>query len=174
MTSRQTPSQTVGPFFAPALVPAPSNRYQPLLGASARSGVADMAVDMIGCVRDGAGEVIADALIEAVPVVSGASEPDNSIARVDTASGEFRFTAAKTSGAEAPAIDVLLFMRGLLRHLYTRIYFADEAERNARDPFLSSVPERLRERLLAVREREGVYRFDIHMQGERETPFIER
>jgi protocatechuate 3,4-dioxygenase, alpha subunit len=67
-------------------------------------------------------------------------------------------------------------MRGLLTHAYTRIYFADEAEANASDPVLNSVPEERRATLLAEPTETPaglVYCFDIHMQGERETVFFD-
>src|SRR3546814_10862572 len=83
----------------------------------------------------------------------------------------FVFDTLKPGAAddsEAPHINVIVFMRGLLSHLYTRVYFADEEAANARDSVLLSVPAERRETLIAAREqRDGVavYRFDIHMQG---------
>jgi protocatechuate 3,4-dioxygenase, alpha subunit len=77
---------------------------------------------------------------------------------------------------QAPHINVIVMMRGLLSHAYTRIYFSDEAEANARDPVLASVPEKRRQTLIAERVEtpSGVaYRFDIHMQGEEETVFFD-
>ena len=67
-------------------------------------------------------------------------------------------------------------MRGMLLHAYTRLYFSDEEDANAADPVLSSVPEDRRETLIAHRDVDlpgRVYRFDIHMQGERETVFFD-
>ena len=72
---------------------------------------------------------------------------------------------------QAPHIDVLLFARGLLQRLVTRIYFADEPERNAGDPVLSRVPADRRATLLAEPTDDG-YRFDIRIQGEHETIFF--
>ena len=66
--------------------------------------------------------------------------------------------------------------RGLLSHAYTRIYFADETEANARDPVLAAVPEERRPTLLARPDENApgkTYRFDIFMQGERETVFFD-
>jgi protocatechuate 3,4-dioxygenase alpha subunit len=77
---------------------------------------------------------------------------------------------------QAPHIAVALFARGLLKQLYTRIYFADETA-NDTDPVLSSITDPARRRtLLALRDnRSGspTYRFDIVLQGERETAFFE-
>jgi protocatechuate 3,4-dioxygenase alpha subunit len=61
--------------------------------------------------------------------------------------------------------------RGLLRHQLTRIYFPDEADANAGDPVLSSLDEPDRARLVAERD-DGGLRFDIHLQGDRETIFF--
>ena len=65
-----------------------------------------------------------------------------------------------------------MFARGLLRHQLTRVYFPDEAEANAADPVLSSLDEADRATLVAEQE-DGALRFDIRMQGERETVFFE-
>jgi protocatechuate 3,4-dioxygenase alpha subunit len=77
---------------------------------------------------------------------------------------------------QAPHIAVALFARGLLKQLYTRIYFADEAA-NAGDPVLSSIDDpAVRQTLIATRrEAPGppTYRFDVILQGERETAFFE-
>ena len=72
----------------------------------------------------------------------------------------------------APHLNVVVFMRGLLSHAYTRIYFSDEAEANETDPVLAEVPAERRRTLIAEREETGegvLYRFDIHMQGDHET-----
>jgi len=77
---------------------------------------------------------------------------------------------------QAPHLSLIVFMRGGLNHLYTRVYFDDEALANSADPVLSSVPEERRSTLVARREDSAdgtVYRFDIHMQGPRETVFFE-
>ena len=68
---------------------------------------------------------------------------------------------------------VSVFARGLLKRLVTRIYFPDEAESNARDPLLSSIEDaRLRQTLVASDEG-GTLRFDIHLQGDDQTAFLE-
>jgi protocatechuate 3,4-dioxygenase alpha subunit len=77
-------------------------------------------------------------------------------------------------GTQAPHVNVIVFMRGLLLHAYTRIYFSDEAEANARDPVLSSVPAERRKTLVAIKDdASAVYRLDIHMQGPDETVFFD-
>jgi protocatechuate 3,4-dioxygenase alpha subunit len=73
---------------------------------------------------------------------------------------------------QAPHVDVSLFARGLLDRVVTRIYFGDEAEANAQDPVLRSVPEDRRATLIAAPDGDGGYRFDIRLQGEGETVFF--
>src|SRR5436190_956942 len=68
---------------------------------------------------------------------------------------------------QAPHICVAVFARGLLNHVYTRLYFADDPA-TADDPLLALVPAERRTTLLAVREQDAdpaVYRFDIVLQG---------
>ena len=80
------------------------------------------------------------------------------------------------SGGHAPFLTLVVFMRGLLTHIYTRLYFSDEAAANAADPTLATVPAERRRTLVAQRADSGqgpVYRFDIHMQGDDETVFFD-
>jgi protocatechuate 3,4-dioxygenase alpha subunit len=65
-----------------------------------------------------------------------------------------------------------VFARGLLRRLFTRLYFEDEAA-NGSDPILALVPQDARETLIARRNGASTYRFDIRLQGEGETVFFE-
>ena len=66
-----------------------------------------------------------------------------------------------------------MLARGLLRHLNTRIYFPDELEANAADPLLASIKgDALRQTLIAL-PGDGVLTFDIHLQGERQTAFLD-
>ena len=77
-------------------------------------------------------------------------------------------------GIEAPHLDVSVFARGLLDRVVTRIYFPDEPTANADDPVLCAIPEPSRRAtLIAVPEPEGQLRFDIRLQGERETVFFD-
>ena len=72
---------------------------------------------------------------------------------------------------EASRFDAYVFARGLLKHQLTRIYFPDEERANAADPVLSSLEEEERATLVAEHE-DGGLRFDIRMQGERQTVFF--
>ena len=85
----------------------------------------------------------------------------------------FSFVIAKPAaqGREAPHLDLYVFARGLLKHQLTRMYFPDEPEANASDPVLSLLPEADRALLVAEQE-DGAVRFDIRMQGERQTVFF--
>ncbi len=85
------------------------------------------------------------------------------------ANGVYRFRTIKPGGCEgrAPHINFLLLYSGLMRQLQTTMFFSAAA-----DPVLDAVPAALRPRLVA--QREGtVYRFDIRLRGEGETPFFD-
>jgi protocatechuate 3,4-dioxygenase alpha subunit len=185
-----TPSQTVGPFFHLGL---------------ARAEWADLSADnpageriaVEGRVIDGDGAPVPDAMIELWQANAAGryNHPDDrqddkpidphfrGFGRVATdAEGRFRVVTVKPgpvpgrgNALQAPHINIALFARGLLKHLYTRIYFADEAA-NASDPLLASIEDdSARRSLLARREGDGsaVYRFDIVLQGDNETAFLD-
>lgn len=191
----QTPSQTVGPFFAYGL--APQQYGHPMksvaTGDIVDETVAGERIRIVGQVLDGEGAPIADALVEiwqadaqgryAHPADRrGANTGFRGFGRQGTGTdphNRFIFDTVKpgaVDGEQAPHISVIVFMRGLLSHAYTRLYFADETQANARDPVLASVPQERRATLIAERQ-EGaagaVYRFDIRMQGEAETVFFD-
>ena len=93
--------------------------------------------------------------------------------------GRYRFTSIKpgrvpgASGAlQAPHISVMLFARGLLRHLNTRMYFPDDAA-NADDPVLRLVPDDRRRTLIAARRADGTLEWNVVLQGRDETVFFE-
>jgi protocatechuate 3,4-dioxygenase alpha subunit len=83
------------------------------------------------------------------------------------------------SGArmQAPHICVAVLARGLLNHLFTRLYFADEVA-NSGDPILNCVPKERRDTLMARpmagKVAEGIteYNFDVVLQGANETVFF--
>lgn len=195
MSLKQTPSQTVGPFFAFGLT---AEQYRYPFNAIAGSEVADPTVagehiEIVGRVIDGAGEAINDAMIEIWQADSegryahpsdprGSNQLFRGFGRCGTGTmqdSRFMFRTVKpgsVDGKQAPHVNVIVFMRGMLSHAYTRIYFPDEAEANSRDPILNSVPKDRRATLIAKREDTPampLYRFDIHMQGDEETVFFE-
>ncbi|VVD70908.1 protocatechuate 3,4-dioxygenase [Pandoraea horticolens] len=191
---QQTPSQTVGPYFAYGLSPEQyrydfKSAFTPVVALDRAEGEA---IRLIGQVVDGEGNPINDALIEVVQAdahgryVQNADEIERTgfagTGRCGTgtdAENRFVFETIKPGSSapgEAPRIDVILTMRGLLNHLFTRIYFDDEAAANALDPVLQQVPAERRHTLIARREVSGgrvSYRFDIRMQGDEETVFLD-
>ena len=83
-----------------------------------------------------------------------------------------RSRSRRRGRAEAPHLDVFVFARGLLQHQLTRIYFPDEPEANAADPVLRRrSPKPIARRSSRIGEDDGL-RFDIHLQGARETVFF--
>ncbi|HVA73229.1 MAG TPA: hypothetical protein VNF71_01515 [Acidimicrobiales bacterium] len=157
--SQTTPSQTIGPFFSFGL----EWMAAPDLVDPASPG----AIELVGTVYDGAGAGVPDAVVEIwQPPLFGRA--------LTGADGSFRFTTVKPApGAkgDAPHVDVSLFARGLLQRVVTRIYFPDEETANASDPVLAEVPEDRRATLVAV-SKDGCLRFDLHLQGPRETVFF--
>lgn len=168
MTEFLTPSQTVGPFLHIGL-PWPD-------GPNAVADDTPGALTITGSVIDGAGQPLADALVETWQ--SGA-EGRGGFARCPTDEhGEYRVVTVvppaipgRDGDIEAPHIDVSVFSRGLLDRLVTRIYFPDRAE-NATDPVLSSIDADRRDTLIATAT-DGGFRFDIRLQGDGETVFFD-
>ncbi|RYE65425.1 MAG: protocatechuate 3,4-dioxygenase subunit alpha, partial [Rhizobiaceae bacterium] len=57
--------------------------------------------------------------------------------------------------------------------LQTRMYFSDEETANAEDPVLARIEHRVRVPTL-IGQRDGdTVRFDIHLQGDKETIFFD-
>ncbi len=190
----QTPSQTVGPYFAYGLT-ATQYGYafdQPFDATLALDNATGERIRLEGRVIDGDGIPIFDALVEISQpdgegrypqTVDEASEIGfRAFGRCGTgtdAHKRFVFHTVKPGAeapGEAPHVNAIITMRGMLLHAFTRIYFSDEAEANAKDAVLQSVPALRRETLVAQRHEQGgagVYRFDIHMQGAKETVFFD-
>jgi len=189
----QTPSQTVGPYFAYGLTPRQyfydhGSAYTPVL---AQPQAAGEHITVTGRVFDGKGQPVNDAMIEIAQLDAQGREVTSAeqakergftgFGRCGTGTDaqlRFAFTTVKPGAAagEAPHIDVIVFMRGMLSHAFTRLYFDDEAAANAQDAVLQSVPADRRATLVARRDVQPggvVYHFDIHMQGERETVFFD-
>jgi protocatechuate 3,4-dioxygenase alpha subunit len=189
MTERGiTPSQTVGPFFAFALTP-PRGATPALIGNDL---VTDDAIGepvrIEGRVLDGAGQPVPDAMIE-IWQADGAGRYPGTDPQAKTrfrgfgrsgtdAAGAFSFATVKPGpvGGAAPHVNVGVLGRGLLKRLFTRIYFDGEAA-NAGDPVLKLVAADRRATLIARRfdstEDLPLYTFDIRLQGEGETVFFE-
>ncbi|MES2532817.1 MAG: protocatechuate 3,4-dioxygenase subunit alpha [Pseudomonadota bacterium] len=190
----QTPSQTVGPYFAYGLT-ATQYGYdfnQPFDAVVALDGASGERIRLEGRVIDGDGKPVNDAMVEISQVDGEGRYPasvENAAAigfrgfgRVGTgtdAQNRYVFQTVKPAAeapGEAPHINVIVLMRGLLLHTFTRVYFSDEAAANAEDAVMQSVPEARRQTLVAERIEVGgavSYRFDIHMQGAQETVFFD-
>lgn len=174
MTLLQTPSQTVGPFFAYGLTPEQySYDFKEIAnGNMLKSDSTEGIITIKGQVLDGHGQVIPDAMIEfwqndnqTFGRFGTGTEKDNNFV--------FQTIKPKSINGQAPFITVMVLMRGLLVHAYTRLYFSDEIEANQHDEVLNSVPENRRNTLIAQKTNHSNYRFDIKMQGEGETVFFD-
>jgi protocatechuate 3,4-dioxygenase alpha subunit len=184
-----TPSHTVGPFYGYALPFHGGEEIAPL-------GHPDT-ITVHGYVLDGEGEPLPDALVElwgprpdgTVPRVDGSIRRDPATGgylgrngveftgwgRIQTdADGHWyaRTLRPGARGQSAPYLSVCVFARGLLVHLFTRVYLPDDAAALAADPLLTRVGDR-RDTLIAAEEGPATYRFDIRLQGEGETVFLE-
>jgi len=179
-----TPGQTVGPFYGYAL---PYDGDSELVPA----GRAD-AIRLHGTVTDGAGAPVPDALLEiwqadadgAVAARPGSLRRDGwtftgwgRCATLDD--GSFSFSTVlpgRTGAGRAPYVAVTVFARGLLDRLLTRAYLpADDAEAASlltADPLLSSLSAERARTLVATPEPTG-FRFDVRLQGDDETVFLQ-
>ena len=190
----QSPSQTVGPYFAQGLLREGDQVFTNVLISENTEGER---IRIEGCVFDAEGRPIEDAMIEIWQANSHGrynhplDEQDKPLdpefmgqGRASTdIKGNYRFETIKPGSvpgpddnAQAPHINVIVFARGMLSHAFTRIYFEDEAT-NQNDPVLMSIEDEAhRNTLIATREEaDGVvtFRFDIHFQGENETAFFD-
>jgi protocatechuate 3,4-dioxygenase, alpha subunit len=178
-----TPSQTVGPFFHYALPYDPGPRLVP--------DDAPGAVRLSGVVLDGDGAPVPDALVEiwqAGPDGKFCEQPGvydeptafRGFGRCETgADGGYHFLTLRPVGVptldgtpQAPHIAMSVFARGMLRRVVTRVYFDDEPEANAADPLLQDLPADRVATLVAARA-DGGYRFDVRIQGDQETVFLD-
>jgi protocatechuate 3,4-dioxygenase alpha subunit len=203
--SEITPSQTVGPFFAYGLTPKGRNKWDPNGTYSWKETAGDdlitpdatgQKIHIEGCISDGDGLPINDAMLEIWQADSQgrylhargqAPRPNAKFTGFGRSAtdrqGMFGFDTIKPGpviGADgkpqAPHIVFCIFSRGMLRQVYTRLYFSDEAAANAADPILALVPADRRNTLVAHKQPgEGVpmYRFDIRVQGDNETVFFD-
>ena len=154
-----------------------------------------------GAVFDGTGAPLTDVLIEVWQANAAGIYPSPGDPRCgeveesfrgwgravpDFATGRFAFDTIKPGAVPgpgerpmAPHLTLWLVARGINVGLHTRMYFSDEAEANAADPVLARIEQaHRRETLIARREEDEddhavTYRFDIHLQGERETVFLD-
>jgi protocatechuate 3,4-dioxygenase alpha subunit len=191
-----TPSQTVGPYFKYGLTPngeyAWNDAFTNNLVTSDTSGER---IRVEGKVFDGDGAVVPDCMLEIwqADAQGRFSDPQDKRALPNSsfrgfgrcgtdAKGGYFFDTIKPGivldpdgKPQAPHLLLAVFARGMLLHLYTRIYFDGEAA-NASDPVLALVPPDRRSTLIAARNGgagNAVYSLDIHLQGDNETVFFE-
>ena len=200
---KETPSQTAGPYVHIGLIPRQAGfdifRHD-FSNVLAVEGAAGERIRIEGRVLDGTGAPLRDALLE-IWQANAAGRYDHPAdtqdkpldeafhgwgrAGSDFETGLWWFETVKPGRvvgrhghmAMAPHVNFWIVARGINVGLHTRMYFADEAEANAEDPVLRLIeqPDR-RQTLIAQREAlDGavVYRFDIHLQGDKETVFLD-
>lgn len=177
-----TPSQTVGPYLSIGLT-WPVGRFvvpEETPGAITISGV----------LHDGAGAPVPDGIVETWqadpdghfdhPADPGRAVPGPKgflgFGRCATdAAGAFTIVTVKPGAlgdGQAPHLDVSVFARGLLDRVVTRIYFPEEAQANATDPLLASLPPARAATLVARAAGPDALVWDVHLQGPQETVFL--
>jgi protocatechuate 3,4-dioxygenase alpha subunit len=199
---RETPSQTAGPYVHIGLAPGAAgfDIYARELGWDiAGPNAKGERIRIEGLVVDGAGAPVKDVLLEAWQANAAgvhAHREDPRHTEVETGfrgwgriitdfdTGLWGFDTVKpgkTSGrmgrTQAPHISLWIVARGINIGLNTRLYFDDEAEANAADPVLNLIEQENRRGTLlakrAMRDGKPVYRFDIRLQGDAETVFLD-
>lgn len=190
---RETPSQTAGPYVHIGLMPTYAGNpgaYDEEIGLSSFSGGAKGQIITIrGSVFDGTGMAMRDALIESwqpdaagiFPGQPGADPAVSGLCRfaADAETGEFTLTTVKPGAFKgrggshnAPHISLWIVARGINVGLNTRVYFEDED--NGDDRLLNAIELKVRiPTLIARKTGDGAYRFDIRLQGENETVFLD-
>jgi len=158
-----------------------------------RGAVSGEVITLEGVVYDADGKPVPDAMIEIWQANAAGryASPDDDRAEIPLDEGFVGFGRASTdetglyrfktvrpgavpgpgNSLQAPHIAVGVFGRGLIKRLVTRVYFEDAAQ-NAEDPILALVPAERRDTLIA-RKVGDAWRFDIVLQGERETVFFD-
>jgi protocatechuate 3,4-dioxygenase, alpha subunit len=156
-----TPSQTVGPYFSLGLLEPPANE------------VAPGGLTITGRVLDGAGEPVPDAMVEIWQAdEDGRYRGDFGWGRSGCdGEGRYAFVTCKPGRVDdqAPHLTVMVFARGLLKPVLTRMYFPDEEDANARDAVLGALDDAS---TLVARPTDDGLEFDIRLQGQAETVFF--
>jgi len=182
----ETPSQTVGPYFALGLTTEQYGYpFTSIAGPDLTTPDTEgTRITLTGQVFDGDGEPVSDAIIELWQADAAGRYPGEGsnvgftgFGRSGTGFDEalqFSFRTIKpgvSSTGDAPHINVVVMMRGALNHLFTRIYFPEDD--TSSDAVLAAVPPDRRATLIARSDGDNAYRFDIHMQGAQETVFFD-
>lgn len=197
-TLKESPSQTAGPYVHIGCTPnfTGIDMYGGDLGTRMITGpVQGQKITVRGCVFDGTGTPLRDALVEIWQADAngfhnspgenrGSSDPHFTgwgRCPSDMDSGEFVFETVKPGAVpfidgrlQAPHITVWVVARGINIGLHTRLYFEDNAAANAADPILTRIEHQNRvSTLLARKVSDGDYCFDIRLQGADETIFFD-
>ena len=195
---KESPSQTAGPYVHIGLTPnftGIAGVYPADLGtALVNDKTRGERITVVSRVIDGAGALLRDGLIEiwqadSAGLYNSPSEMRGSAdlnfsgwgrCPADMETGEFVFQTVKPGRVPfkdgrlmAPHITFWIVARGINIGLHTRMYLADEETANAEDPILSRIEHRSRVATLIAPREGDTYRFDIHLQGERETIFFD-
>ncbi len=189
---KQTPSQTIGPFFSYALTPEQSDyNFKSIVSPEMITPeTPGEHIHICGSIFDGNGDVIKDAMIEIWQAddqghyldrdTPPSSEVFTGFGRCDAeVNSGFYFNTVKPGSigvGHAPHINMIVFMRGMLTHAYTRVYFSDEMKANEKDEVFVSVPADRRKSIIAIRNEDNgkvTYQFDLRMQGDNETVFFD-
>lgn len=195
---KETPSQTAGPYVHIGLTPnfcGISGVYPEDLGVRMLDDRANgERITVSGRIFDGSGALVRDALVEIwqadaaglykSPVeLRGTADPHFSgwgRCPISAEDGRYRFETVrpghvpfKDGRRMAPHISFWIVARGINIGLHTRMYFPDEAQANASDPVLSCIENSARIATLVAQGRAPNFEFDIHLQGERETVFLD-
>ena len=185
---RETPSQTAGPYVHIGCIPTFAGLgaiYPEDLGKYAiDDGAEGEIITITGSIYDGAGWAFRDAMFESwqcddvgrFPGQPDADPKMNGFCRfaADAESGEFTLRTVKPGrvGDQSPHIALWIVARGINTGLQTRIYFEDED--NSADPVLNRIEQRNRvQTMIAKKTGTGAYRFDIYLQGDKETVFLD-
>ncbi|MDR6902857.1 protocatechuate 3,4-dioxygenase subunit alpha [Rhizobium miluonense] len=195
---KETPSQTAGPYVHIGLTPNYSEIggvYETDLGSvMVNDKTLGERITVTGRVLDGAGAPVKDAVLEIWQADSaglynspselrGTADPNfTGWGRCPTNStdGVFRFETIKPGRVPfkdgrkmAPHITVWIVARGINIGLHTRMYFPEETAANVEDPLLARIEHRDRLATLIAAKEGSVYTFDIHLQGDKETVFLD-
>ena len=183
-----TPFSTVGPFFKLLVRDRPEGNDCLVTDATHGERIV-----VAGAVLDGHGSPVEDGLVEIwqadangrfhhpeAPEHERADPAFAGFGRTATASGgRFEFRTVKPGavrqwpgGVQAPHILVSVMARGVMSRCWTRMYFADEPMNDA-DPVLALVPAERRHTLLADRQADGSWAFNVVLQGPDETVFFD-
>ncbi|SEL20125.1 protocatechuate 3,4-dioxygenase, alpha subunit [Roseovarius azorensis] len=195
---RETASQTAGPYVHIGLAPGAAGFeifHNRIGGDIAGPEAQGERIRVAGCVFDGTGAPLKDVLIEVWQANAAGIYPHPEDPRAnevekgfrgwgrvisDFETGEFTFETVKPGAIpgpketmQAPHLNLWIVARGINIGLQTRAYFEDETEANAADPVLSLIEQAQRRDTLLARKTAGGYRFDIHLQGDKETVFFD-